>query len=166
MRAYLQPLLRWLPRAAHVPGYLQTMAPCYLPVCANFASNHIDSFRLMLSMGPGLSMHTKPARAPEHHPINHAARHCFGSRLLDRAAAPAQVCNVGFTTHAGTVAAADEWGEPVQRMAVKPSIPGARPLAVCGVGGPRSLPCTPEAGCLRACDASCHFGDRALEPFK
>lgn len=37
----------------------------------------------------------------------------------------AQVFNLGFTTHTGTVAAADEWGDPVQRHAVNPSIPGS-----------------------------------------
>ena len=37
----------------------------------------------------------------------------------------AQVFNLGFTTHTGTVAAADEWAEPVQRMPVNPSIPGS-----------------------------------------
>ena len=32
---------------------------------------------------------------------------------------------VGFTTHAGTVSAADDWDEPVQRKAVRPSLPGS-----------------------------------------
>ena len=40
----------------------------------------------------------------------------------------AQVFNLGFMTHTGTVAAADEWGEPVQRMPVNPSIPGSMAL--------------------------------------
>jgi len=79
------------------------------------------------------------ARAPAP-PNQPHTRHCFGRRLADGPASPAQVRNVGFTTHTGTVAAAKEWGEPVQRMAVKPSIPGLRPLAACGVGGSRGLP--------------------------
>jgi hypothetical protein len=32
---------------------------------------------------------------------------------------------VGFTTHAGTVTAAHDWGDPAQRMRVNPSLPGS-----------------------------------------
>ena len=32
---------------------------------------------------------------------------------------------VGFTTHSGTVTAADDWDEPVQRKTVRPSLPGS-----------------------------------------
>ena len=32
---------------------------------------------------------------------------------------------VGFTTHAGTVTAADDWDEPAQRKRVRPSLPGS-----------------------------------------
>jgi erythromycin esterase-like protein len=35
-----------------------------------------------------------------------------------------QVFNIGFTTHTGTVAAADEWDSPVQLKAVRQSMPG------------------------------------------
>jgi erythromycin esterase-like protein len=35
------------------------------------------------------------------------------------------VFNVGFTTHAGTVTAAHNWGEPAQRMNVNPSMDGS-----------------------------------------
>ena len=37
----------------------------------------------------------------------------------------AQVFNVGFTTHSGTVAASDEWDQPGQRKAVRKSMPGS-----------------------------------------
>lgn len=39
--------------------------------------------------------------------------HCEG--------APGEAFTIGFTTHTGSVAAAHDWGEPVQRMAVRPS---------------------------------------------
>jgi erythromycin esterase-like protein len=32
---------------------------------------------------------------------------------------------VGFTTHTGTVTAADDWGDPAELMAVRPSLPGS-----------------------------------------
>jgi erythromycin esterase-like protein len=32
---------------------------------------------------------------------------------------------VGFTTHTGSVSAADDWDEPVQRKSVRPSLPGS-----------------------------------------
>ena len=32
---------------------------------------------------------------------------------------------VGFTTHSGTVVAADEWDEPGVRMRVRPALPGS-----------------------------------------
>lgn len=37
----------------------------------------------------------------------------------------AQVFNIGFTTHTGTVAAADNWEKPAQRKAVRKSMPGS-----------------------------------------
>ena len=37
---------------------------------------------------------------------------------------PSLVANLGFTTHTGTVAAADDWNEPVRNKRVKPSLPG------------------------------------------
>ena len=44
---------------------------------------------------------------------------------------------VGFTTHAGTVTAAHDWGDPAQRMKVNPSLPGSieRALHDTGVAG-------------------------------
>ena len=36
-----------------------------------------------------------------------------------------RVFNVGFTTHTGTVAAADDWGGPVRSKRVNPSLPGS-----------------------------------------
>jgi erythromycin esterase-like protein len=35
------------------------------------------------------------------------------------------VCIVGFTTHAGTVTAASDWGEPPHRRTVRPSLEGS-----------------------------------------
>jgi erythromycin esterase-like protein len=32
---------------------------------------------------------------------------------------------IGFSTHAGTVTAADDWGDPARRMRVRPSLPGS-----------------------------------------
>lgn len=34
------------------------------------------------------------------------------------------IASLGFTTHTGTVAAADDWNEPVKNMRVNPSLPG------------------------------------------
>lgn len=33
--------------------------------------------------------------------------------------------NIGFSTYTGTVTAADDWGEPAQRMQVRPGLPGS-----------------------------------------
>jgi erythromycin esterase-like protein len=38
---------------------------------------------------------------------------------------PAETVSVGFTTHTGTVTAADDWGEPAEVMRVQPSLPGS-----------------------------------------
>ena len=40
-----------------------------------------------------------------------------------------QVSILGFTTHNGTVAAADDWEEPVRHKRVEPSIKGVPPLS-------------------------------------
>ena len=40
-------------------------------------------------------------------------------------AAARQVFNIGFTTHHGSVACAEEWGAPVRRRYVRPSMPGS-----------------------------------------
>lgn len=37
---------------------------------------------------------------------------------------PDLVASLGFTTHTGTVAAADDWNEPVKNKRVNPSLPG------------------------------------------
>ncbi len=38
---------------------------------------------------------------------------------------PDQVALVGFTTHAGSVIAANDWEEPAERMRVRPALPGS-----------------------------------------
>ena len=38
---------------------------------------------------------------------------------------PSETVSVGFTTHMGTVTAADDWGEPAELMRVRPSLPGS-----------------------------------------
>jgi erythromycin esterase-like protein len=38
---------------------------------------------------------------------------------------PGEVALVGFTTHEGTVIAANDWEEPAERMRVRPSLPGS-----------------------------------------
>jgi erythromycin esterase-like protein len=38
---------------------------------------------------------------------------------------PSETVSVGFTTHTGTVTAADNWGEPAELMRVRPSLPGS-----------------------------------------
>jgi erythromycin esterase-like protein len=38
---------------------------------------------------------------------------------------PSETVSVGFTTHTGTVTAADNWGEPPELMRVRPSLPGS-----------------------------------------
>jgi erythromycin esterase-like protein len=37
----------------------------------------------------------------------------------------AEAFNIGFTTHAGTVTAADDWDEPARRKGVRPSLDGS-----------------------------------------
>ena len=54
-------------------------------------------------------------------------------------AAARQVFNIGFTTHHGSVACAEEWGAPVRRRYVRPSVPGSYEV--------RTLP---SYACLRA----------------
>ena len=46
---------------------------------------------------------------------------------------------VGFGTHSGTVAAADDWDEPMQVKAVRPSLPGSYERASHDSGVPRFL---------------------------
>ena len=60
--------------------------------------------------------------------------------------------SVGFTTYAGTVTAADDWGEPAELMRVRPSLPGSFERTFHDVGIPAfylSLRGTPAAQALR-----------------
>lgn len=67
---------------------------------------------------------------------------------------PGQAYNIGFTTHAGSVTAAQEWDDPAHKMRVRPSMVGSvERMMVCRVGagsertgerqriGPVLLPC-------------------------
>jgi len=47
------------------------------------------------------------------------------SKALCSFSSTLQVYNIGFTTHTGTVAAADEWDSPGQRKTVRKSMPGS-----------------------------------------
>jgi erythromycin esterase-like protein len=49
------------------------------------------------------------------------------------------VYNIGFTTHDGTVAAANGWGDPVDRMTVRESMAGSVERVMHDVGVPRFL---------------------------
>jgi len=49
------------------------------------------------------------------------------------------VLSVGFTTHAGTVTAASEWGVPAERKQVRPSLPGSYEALFHAAGVPRFL---------------------------
>jgi erythromycin esterase-like protein len=42
---------------------------------------------------------------------------------------PEAVANIGFITHTGTVAAADEWDSPVKKKRVNPSLSSALPAS-------------------------------------
>jgi erythromycin esterase-like protein len=58
---------------------------------------------------------------------------------LARERHPGETFLVGFSTHEGSVAAADDWGEPAQRMRVRPSLPGSFERLFHDVGIPRFL---------------------------
>lgn len=49
----------------------------------------------------------------------------LGQLVRQRAARPEDVALIGLTTHAGTVTAARDRGEPPQRLALRPSLPGS-----------------------------------------
>ena len=53
---------------------------------------------------------------------------------LVREAHGTQACLVGFTTHAGTVTAASDWGEPSERKRVRPSLEGSYERVMHDVG--------------------------------
>ena len=59
---------------------------------------------------------------------------------------PGDVVLVGFTTHAGTVTAADGWGEPAQRMRVRPALEGSYEALFHETGVPAFLLCPPDGG--------------------
>jgi erythromycin esterase-like protein len=46
-------------------------------------------------------------------------------QLVRERFSPGESASVGFTTHTGTVTAADDWGDPAELMAVRPSLPGS-----------------------------------------
>jgi erythromycin esterase-like protein len=46
-------------------------------------------------------------------------------QLVRERFAPSATLSVGFTTHVGTVTAADDWGEPAELMRVRPSLAGS-----------------------------------------
>jgi len=48
-----------------------------------------------------------------------------------------QAVIIGFSTHSGTVTAANNWGEPAQRMRVRPGLPGSYEALFHAVGIPR-----------------------------
>ena len=56
-----------------------------------------------------------------------------------------EVVSVGFTTYDGTVTAADDWGGPARRMAVRPAQPGTVEALLHATGIPAFLLC-PIAG--------------------
>ena len=64
--------------------------------------------------------HVGDARATE---LGDAGQLTLGQIVRQRH--PGEVALVGFTTHEGTVIAADDWDEPAQRMRVRPSLPGS-----------------------------------------
>jgi erythromycin esterase-like protein len=47
--------------------------------------------------------------------LGQLARELYGEKAV----------NVGFTTYTGTVTAANDWGDPAQRMNVRPGMPGS-----------------------------------------
>jgi erythromycin esterase-like protein len=59
---------------------------------------------------------------------------------------PGEVVLVGFTTHAGTVTAADGWGEPARRMRVRPALEGSYEALFHATGIPAFLLCPLERG--------------------
>ncbi|GAB4820204.1 hypothetical protein N2152v2_007250 [Parachlorella kessleri] len=58
-------------------------------------------------------------------------------QLMRETYGPDKVVSIGFTTHTGTVAAADEWDSPVQLKAVRPSMAGSYEAVLHSAGLPR-----------------------------
>jgi erythromycin esterase-like protein len=57
-----------------------------------------------------------------------------------------EVVNVGFTTYAGTVTAASQWGAPAERKRVRPALPGSHEALLHASGLPAFLLCPLESG--------------------
>jgi erythromycin esterase-like protein len=64
---------------------------------------------------------------------------------LARERHPGRTFLLGFSTHEGSVTAADDWGDPAQRMRVRPSLPGSFERLFHEVGIPRFLLLAREA---------------------
>ena len=83
---------------------------------------------------------------------------------------------IGFGTHSGTVAAADDWDEPMEVKRVRPSLPDsyerAATTAACRASCSTCAKARPGAICARRCGAAARAlhrrhlpaGYRALEP--
>lgn len=69
-------------------------------------------------------------------------------QLVRQGCAPGESFLLGFTTHAGTVAAASDWDEPVERKHVRPSMEGSIERLLHDSGLPLAL--VPLQGALRA----------------
>ncbi|MDB5063805.1 MAG: Erythromycin esterase [Chloroflexi bacterium] len=64
--------------------------------------------------------HVGDARATERGPVGEVT---VGQLVRERHRGDSLLC--GFTTHAGTVTAADDWGRPAERKRVRPALPGS-----------------------------------------
>lgn len=85
--------------------------------------------------------HVGDARATEMH---HRGELNIGQLLRERHGR--DVVSVGFTTYAGTVTAADEWGAPAQRKRVRRALPDSVETLMHGTGIPAFLLCPLTAG--------------------
>ena len=79
---------------------------------------------------------------------------------------PGDVVLVGFTTHAGTVTAADGWGEPGRRMRVRPALEGSYEALFHETGDPgvRAVPAGRRRQRRGAARAAARAGDRRHLP--
>jgi erythromycin esterase-like protein len=57
---------------------------------------------------------------------------------------PGEVALIGFTTHEGSVIAANDWEEPAERMRVRPSLPGSWEELMHEAGDPRFFLCASD----------------------
>ena len=127
-----------IPRCKCVRESYEVACQDSLVLWANSCSSYPSGSLQLLSCRQ--TMHERQCQACLSHPpckldVKHFAaghklpgsvcRRAFSCTHVKSGVSAAQVFNLGFTTHTGTVAAADEWGEPVQRMPVNPSIPGS-----------------------------------------